>query len=63
MPSARVFSCGRITIPLELRKSMNLKPGDKIQFMKIDKTFYRIDVERNSDVELELPLKNAETGS
>lgn len=63
MPSGQVFSGGRITIPLEMRKSMNLKPGDKIQFIKMDGMFYQIDVERNPDVELRPPLKNAGTGS
>jgi antitoxin PrlF len=35
MPSAKVTSKGQITIPAELRRELNLKPGDHINFAKI----------------------------
>jgi len=35
MPSAKVTSKGQITIPAEIRKELNLKPGDHINFAKI----------------------------
>jgi len=34
MPSATVTSKGQITIPLEVRTELNLKPGDRIDFVK-----------------------------
>jgi AbrB family looped-hinge helix DNA binding protein len=34
MPSATVTSKGQITIPLEVRTELNLKPSDRIDFVK-----------------------------
>lgn len=34
MNLAKVSSNGQITVPLEIRRALNLKPGDKILFMK-----------------------------
>lgn len=34
MASAKVTSKGQITIPLEIRKALNLKPGDRIEFYR-----------------------------
>jgi antitoxin PrlF len=34
MASAKVTSKGQITIPIELRNELNLKPGDQIFFAK-----------------------------
>jgi antitoxin PrlF len=34
MPYATVTSKGQITIPVEVRNELNLKPGDKIMFAK-----------------------------
>jgi antitoxin PrlF len=34
MPSATVTSKGQITIPLEVRTKLALKPGDKIEFVQ-----------------------------
>ena len=34
MASATVTSKGQITIPIEVRKELSLKPGDRIEFYK-----------------------------
>ena len=34
MELAKVTSKGQITIPVEIRKQLNLKPGDKVIFME-----------------------------
>jgi AbrB family looped-hinge helix DNA binding protein len=36
MPSATITSKGQITIPLEVRKSLKLKTGDKIDFIETE---------------------------
>ncbi len=33
MPQATVTSKGQITIPVEVRRKLNLKPGDRIDFV------------------------------
>jgi AbrB family looped-hinge helix DNA binding protein len=35
MVTATVFSKGRITIPLQVRDSLGLKPGDRVHFLEI----------------------------
>lgn len=37
MPAAKVTSKGQITIPVKVRKSLGLKPGDRIDFVEIEK--------------------------
>jgi antitoxin PrlF len=34
MPTAKVTSKGQITIPVEVRKALNLKPGESVDFYK-----------------------------
>jgi antitoxin PrlF len=34
MPTAKITSKGQITIPIEVRKALNLKPGDRIEFFQ-----------------------------
>ncbi|NBD33576.1 MAG: AbrB/MazE/SpoVT family DNA-binding domain-containing protein, partial [Cyanobacteria bacterium] len=34
MELAKVTSKGQITIPVEIRKQLNLKPGDKVLFIE-----------------------------
>jgi AbrB family looped-hinge helix DNA binding protein len=36
MPIARMTTNGRITIPLEIRKSLRLVPGAKVEFVEKD---------------------------
>jgi AbrB family looped-hinge helix DNA binding protein len=36
MPSAKVTSKGQITIPIEVRKALGLKPGARIDFYESD---------------------------
>lgn len=38
MPSATVTSKGQITVPLEVRKKLGLKAGDRIEFVRNEKT-------------------------
>ena len=37
MPSATVTSKGQVTIPAEVRKALNLQPGDKIDIFEVEK--------------------------
>lgn len=32
MPSAKITSKGQITLPLEVRKALKLRPGDRVSF-------------------------------
>jgi AbrB family looped-hinge helix DNA binding protein len=34
MPTATVLSLGRITIPAEIRKRLNLQPGSKVEIFQ-----------------------------
>jgi antitoxin PrlF len=34
MPTAKITSKGQITIPVEVRKALNLKPGDRVEFFQ-----------------------------
>ena len=40
MPTATMTSKGQITIPVELRKALGLKPGVRIDFYKVDEGEY-----------------------
>jgi antitoxin PrlF len=45
---AKVTSKGQVTIPLEVRKSLGVKPGDKLRFEALDGGFRVVrDVEEN----------------
>lgn len=37
MPAAKVTSKGQITIPVKVRKALGLKPGDRVDFVEIEK--------------------------
>ena len=40
MPTAKVTSKGQITIPVEVRKALNLKPGSEVLFFEGEKGEY-----------------------
>ena len=40
--SAKVTSKGQITLPKELRKSLGIKPGDRVSFQKTEKGNYEL---------------------
>lgn len=40
MPTATVTSKGQITIPAEVRKSLSVQPGDKIDIVEVEKGQY-----------------------
>jgi antitoxin PrlF len=42
MAAATLTSKGQITIPIEVRKDLNLKPGDKILFLKSERGQYSL---------------------
>ncbi|MFC5862790.1 AbrB/MazE/SpoVT family DNA-binding domain-containing protein [Acidicapsa dinghuensis] len=42
MASATVTSKGQITIPAEVRSALDLKPGDKIDFVKVGDRDFRL---------------------
>lgn len=46
---ARITSKGQATIPIEVRESLDLKPGDRIAFIKLDQGF--LIIPRNRPVE------------
>lgn len=37
MNLAKISSSGQITVPVEVRRALNLKPGDKVLFMRDEK--------------------------
>lgn len=53
MPTATVTSKGQITIPMEVRKSLGLEAGDKIDFLETDKGQYIIQPKTGSIMEME----------
>ncbi len=42
MNLAKISSNGQITVPLEVRRALNLKPGDKVLFIQNDKGQFTI---------------------
>ena len=40
MPAATVTSKGQITIPAEVRKSLGLKAGSRVDFVRVDEGVY-----------------------
>jgi antitoxin PrlF len=52
MPTATVTSKGQITIPIEVRKSLKLKTGDKIDFFETGEGRFAIQPKRGSIMEL-----------
>jgi antitoxin PrlF len=40
--SAKITSKGQITLPAELRKALNLKPGDRVDFRKTESGNYEL---------------------
>ncbi len=42
MNLAKISSNGQITVPLEVRRALNLKPGDKVLFIRNDKGQFTI---------------------
>lgn len=41
MPKAKVTSKGQITIPVSVRRELDLKPGDEIEFVE-DRGIFRV---------------------
>lgn len=42
MPTAKVTSKGQITIPVEVRKALGLKPGDVVTFFEFERGLFAI---------------------
>lgn len=42
MNLAKVSSSGQITVPVEVRRALNLKPGDKVLFIQNEKGQFTI---------------------
>ena len=42
MPTATITSKGQITVPREVRRDMNLSPGDRIEFVRMDDGHYAV---------------------
>ena len=53
MPTATVTSKGQITIPVQVRKSLGLDAGDKIDFVEVEKGRYVIEARTGSIRDLE----------
>jgi AbrB family looped-hinge helix DNA binding protein len=53
MSSAAVTSKGQITIPLEVRKKMGIKPGDRVRFIEGEKGEYVLKSKTGSIKDLE----------
>lgn len=52
MPTATITSKGQITIPIEVRKSLGLKAGDKIDFYEIEDGKYAFQPKTGSIMDL-----------
>lgn len=52
MPSATITSKGQITIPIEVRKSLKLKAGDKIDFYETEDGKFAFQPKTRSNIEL-----------
>jgi len=53
MASATVTSKGQITIPVKIRNSLGLNPGDRVQFVEVDKGKFVMTAVNRSIRELE----------
>ena len=53
MASATVTSKGQITIPVKVRNSLGLNPGDRVQFVEADKGKFLMTAVNRSIRELE----------
>ena len=53
MASATVTSKGQITIPVKVRNSLGLNPGDRVQFVEVDKGKFVMTAVNRSIRELE----------
>lgn len=53
MAAAKVTSKGQITIPAEVRKVLNLRAGDKVDFFEIEKGRYGMAARNKSIRDLE----------
>jgi AbrB family looped-hinge helix DNA binding protein len=53
MVSAKLTSKGQITIPVEIRKSLGLRSGDRAQFVEADKGKFAMTAANRSIRELE----------
>ncbi|MCW2750410.1 MAG: AbrB family transcriptional regulator, partial [Aeromicrobium sp.] len=52
MPSSRVTSKGRITIPIEMRRTLNLTAGSRVEFVELPDGTYELIPARRSVLEL-----------
>ncbi|MGH9604464.1 MAG: AbrB/MazE/SpoVT family DNA-binding domain-containing protein [Terracidiphilus sp.] len=52
MATAAVTSKGQITIPIEVRKKLGLKPGDRVRFIEGEKGEYILKPKTGSIMEL-----------
>ena len=53
MPSATVTSKGQITIPIQVRKALGLKPGVRVEFYEIENGEYAFRPKTGSIMEME----------
>lgn len=53
MPTATVTSKGQITIPVEVRKALNLKPGDRIDIFEVENGEFALTARNKSIRDLE----------
>jgi antitoxin PrlF len=53
MATAAVTSKGQITIPIEVRKKLGLKPGDRVRFIEGEKGEYILKPKTGSIMDLE----------
>jgi len=57
MPTATVTSKGQITIPIEVRKALNLKAGDRLDFFQTKDGDYFVQPNTGSIMDMEGILK------
>ncbi|MGD0002410.1 MAG: AbrB/MazE/SpoVT family DNA-binding domain-containing protein [Bryobacteraceae bacterium] len=53
MPTATVTSKGQITIPAEVRKALNLEPGDRIDIFEVENGRFALTARNKSIRDLE----------
>ncbi len=59
MELARVSSKGQITIPIAIRKKLNLKEGDKILFVEEEGNVYVLNASATALKEIQRQMKDA----